>query len=318
MRLFDLRSMTRTEVVADVVLSVVFLTATAIFIGLRPDHWLLVGLFNVLYFASPTTRKLAVALLPFVVFAISYDWMRIKPNYEVNPIDVKDLYDAEMSWFGINVEGVRMIPGEYFNIHNTAVGDLLAGIFYLCWVPVPIAFGIWLYFKGEYLWYLRFALAFLFVNFLGFFFYYVHPAAPPWYVINYGFEADINTPGNVAGLSRFQELVGWLVFDNLYNKNANIFAAVPSLHAAYMLIALVYAKLSKQHWAMLAVFAVITVGIWWTAVYSAHHYIIDVLLGIACAIVGIAIFEWGLMRIGWFKRGIMRYENFINLATTTD
>ena len=314
MILFDIRSITRTEVVADVVLSAVFLAATAIFIGLRPDHWLLVGLFNVLYFASPRSRKLAVALLPFVIFAISYDWMRIKPNYEVNPVDVKGLYEAEKSLFGINVEGVTMIPGEYFNIHNTAIGDLLSGIFYLCWVPVPIAFGIWLFFKGEHLWYLRFALAFLFVNLLGFFFYYVHPAAPPWYVMSHGFDIDYSTPGNVAGLSRFQQLVGWNVFDGLYNKNANIFAAVPSLHAAYMLIALVYAKLSKQHWGILAVFAVITAGIWWTAVYSAHHYIIDVLLGIACAFLGIAIFEWGLLRIGCIKRGLNRYANYIGSA----
>ncbi|MBR1804513.1 MAG: inositol phosphorylceramide synthase [Muribaculaceae bacterium] len=311
MKLFDFHSITRTEVITDLVLTAVFLAATATFIGLRPDHLLLVGLFNFLFFATPTTRRLAVALLPFVVFAISYDWMRIKPNYEVNPIDVRGLYESEKSLFGITVEGTRMTLGEYFNIHNAPIGDFLSGIFYLCWVPVPIAFGIWLYFKGERLWYLRFALAFLFVNLLGFCIYYIHPAAPPWYVIKYGFEPVFNTPGNVAGLDRFQQLVGWNVFDGIYNKNANIFAAVPSLHAAYMLIALIYAKASKRSWAMMIVFAIITVGIWWTAVYTNHHYVIDVLLGIACAIVGIAIFEWGLLRIGCVKRGIDRYAEYI-------
>ena len=50
------------------------------------------GLFLVLFFAGKTTRKLAVALLPFVVFAVSYDWMRVYPNYQVNPIDVQGLY----------------------------------------------------------------------------------------------------------------------------------------------------------------------------------------------------------------------------------
>ena len=311
MKLFDFHSITRTEVITDVVLTAAFLAATAIFIGLRPDHLLLVGLFNLLFFATPTTRKLAVALLPFVVFAISYDWMRIKPNYEVNPIDIRGLYESEKSLFGFMVEGVRMTPGEYFNIHNAPIGDFFSGIFYLCWVPVPIAFGIWLYFKGEHMWYLRFALAFLFVNLLGFCFYYVHPAAPPWYVLNYGFEPIYNTPGNVAGLDRFQQLVGWNVFDGIYNKNANIFAAVPSLHAAYMLIALIYAKLSKQPRWMLALFAIITVGIWWTAVYTNHHYVIDVLLGIACAIVGIVLFEFALTRIGCLKRGLKRYAAYV-------
>lgn len=43
--------------------------------------------------------------------------------------------------------------------------------------------------------------------------------------------------------------------------------------------------------------AVITLGIWFTAVYTSHHYIIDVLLGIACALLGFIIFEYLLMRI---------------------
>ena len=44
------------------------------------------------------------------------------------------------------------------------------------------------------------------------------------------------------------------------------------------------------------IFAIITMGIWWTAVYSCHHYIIDVILGIATAIAGVLLFEKVLMR----------------------
>ena len=36
-----------------------------------------------------------MALLPFAVFGISYDWMNIVPNYEVNPIDIEGIYNAE-------------------------------------------------------------------------------------------------------------------------------------------------------------------------------------------------------------------------------
>ena len=39
-------------------------------------------------------------------------------------------------------------------------------------------------------------------------FQYIHPAAPPWYAMNYGFEPILDTPGNVAGLGRFDELLG--------------------------------------------------------------------------------------------------------------
>ena len=175
MKLFSLKELKPLEAGLAIALSTVFLVATGIFIGLRPDHILLIALFLVMFFASPASRRLAVALLPFMIFGISYDWMRIKPNYEVNPIDIRGIYEQEKLMFGITADGVRMIPGEYFNLHNWKVCDFLAGVFYLCWVPVPILFGLWLYFKGERKWYLRFSLAFLFVNLLGFSFYYVHP-----------------------------------------------------------------------------------------------------------------------------------------------
>ena len=67
-------------------------------------------------------------------------------------------------------------------------------------MPVPIAFGLWLYAVGQRREYLHFAIVFLLVNLLGFAGYYIHPAAPPWYVAQYGFEPIMDTGGNVAGL----------------------------------------------------------------------------------------------------------------------
>lgn len=299
------------ESVAVIGLSALFLMLTAACIGLRPEHIFMVALYLLLFFASQTTRKLAVALLPFALFGISYDWMRIFPNYEANPIDVEGLYNLEKSLFGINDNGQVLIPCEYFAIHNCRIADFLAGIFYLCWVPVPIAFGLWLYVKGERSLYLRFSMVFLFVNLIGFAGYYLHPAAPPWYAIQYGFEPILDTPGNVAGLGRFDDLTGLSIFDSIYGRNANVFAAVPSLHAAYMVIALAYAIMGKCNKYIIALFTVIMLGIWCTAVYSSHHYIVDVALGICCALLGIFVFEKGLMRAGWFKRFFNNYFTYI-------
>lgn len=289
-----------------------FFLVTGVFVTLRADHFLLAALFLGLFFASNPTRKLAVALIPFLIFAVSYDWMRIWPNYMVNDIDVRGLYEAERSCFGITTsEGVRMTLCEFFALHHCSVADVFAGIFYLCWVPLPIAFGLWLYFRGERRGYLHFALVFLLVNLIGFAGYYIHPAAPPWYVLQYGFDPVLGTPGNVAGLGRFDELVGLPIFQGIYGRNANVFAAVPSLHAAYMLVALLYAiKTRRSLWMRLA-FAVVMVGIWWTAVYSGHHYVIDVLLGISCALTGFLLFEYGLMRLSGFRRFMERYERYI-------
>jgi hypothetical protein len=169
-----------------------------------------------------------------------------------------------------------------------------------------------LFFKGERHYCLRFALAFLFVNLIGFVGYYVHPAAPPWYAINFGFEPDFSTPGNVAGLGRFDELIGFPVFHSIYVNNSNIFAAIPSLHSAYMLIATIYAVMSHQSKSIILCCIIVTLGIWATAVYSCHHYVIDVLLGILTTFVGIAIFELVVMRLPFFKRFFQYYANYIS------
>ena len=96
-KIFTLPSTKETTIV--VTLSTLFLLLTALCIGLRPEHLFMVGLYLLLFFASTATRKLAVALLPFALFGISYDWMRIYPNYEANPIDVENLYNLEKSLF---------------------------------------------------------------------------------------------------------------------------------------------------------------------------------------------------------------------------
>ena len=179
------------------------------------------------------TRRVPLALMPWVIFACSYDAMRLNPNYMVNDIDVRQLYDTELRWFGIALSsGETVIPGAWFAQHHHDVSDVMAGLFYLCWVPVPLAFALCLYFRGRYSVYLRFSIAFLVVNLIGFCGYYIHPAAPPWYALDYGFTPVLHTPGNMAGLARFDALTGLSVFHALYVQIANGFAAVPSLHAA--------------------------------------------------------------------------------------
>ncbi len=248
------------------------------------------------------TRAFALHFSPWFLFGICYDSMRLYPNYLVNDIDVQGLYEAEKSLFGFAASSAEelkaiadhtqtMVPGEFFKVHNCSFADFMAGCFYLCWVPVPVAFAVYLYLTHQKKWFLRFSWSFLVINLIGFVGYYIYPAAPPWYAMNYGFEPVLHTPGNVAGLGRFDTLTGIPVFHSIYGKNANVFAAVPSLHAAYMLVTTFYAVLSRKRWYTVTLFAFICLGIWWTAVYSGHHYIIDVMLGILTTVIGFLLME---------------------------
>lgn len=301
----------RRESLIIVVALAVWLGVTALCVGFRTEHLWLALLIGSLLFATAPTRRLMVALLPFIVFGISYDWMNIVHNYEVNPVDIRGLYETEKSLFGIAAGGELLTPNEFFARHTCAFMDFMGGFFYLCWVPVPILFGLWLYFKGQVKPYLHFALVFLLVNLIGFAGYYIHPAAPPWYVAKYGFDFMLGTPGDVAGLGAFDRMTGLGIFNGLYGRNANVFAAVPSLHSAYTLVAFIYSLRSRTPMWMRVALGVITLGIWFTAVYTSHHYIIDVTLGILCALLGFVIFEWGLMRIPAFARFIGRYAAYV-------
>jgi len=187
----------------------VWLAVTALCVGFRTEHIWLALLIAALFFACRPTRRLVVALLPFIVFGISYDWMNIVHNYEVNPVDIRGLYESEKQLFGITAaDGTLLTPNEFFALHRTALMDFLGGVFYLCWVPVPIIFGLWMYFSGKVKPYLHFALVFLLVNLIGFAGYYIHPAAPPWYVALHGFDFRLGVPGDVAGLGALTGEVG--------------------------------------------------------------------------------------------------------------
>lgn len=288
-----------------------WLLVTALFVGFRPEHILLALLVAALFFITPASRRLVVALLPFLVFGISYDWMNLCPNYEVNTVDVNDIYITEKALFGINTPEGELTPNEYFAIHRSGFMDFMSGIFYLCWVPLPIFYGLWLLATRHRSGYLHFSLVFLLVNFIGFALYYIYPAAPPWYIPLHGFDAVPGTPGDVAGLGAFDAMTGWNVFHGLYARNANVFAAFPSLHSAYTLVALIYAFRNKNSVCWKVVLAVVTIGIWFTAVYTSHHYIIDVLGGIMCAFAGYFFFESILMSISSFRHWVRRYRRYI-------
>jgi hypothetical protein len=299
---------------ATVVLGI-FGVLTALFADFRLEHALLILCGFILFFAGRPSRKLLVGLLPLILFGVSYDWMRIYPNYMVNPVDVEALYNLELTLFGVVEDGRRMILSEFFAARHHPAVDLLTGIFYLGWVPLPVAFALYLYRKKKREAFLCFSIVFLLTNLLGFIGYYLHPAAPPWYAMQYGFRPVPDTPGHPAGLARFDALVHIPIFHSIYGRNSNVFAAVPSLHSAYLIVALFYALKNRCRAAIVIPLAVFMCGIWFTAVYTAHHYVIDVLLGIFCALAAILMFELLCMRLPAFRRFLRRYLKYITHVT---
>ncbi|MDQ0638278.1 hypothetical protein QF042_001843 [Pedobacter sp. W3I1] len=276
-----------------VAVSAGYLLLSVLLVGFKTDQLVLIFIFNTLFFISKGTRQFILGFSIFIVYWILFDYMKAFPNYLFNTVYIEDLYNLEKNTFGINYHGLILTPNEYWKINSTAFLDVLTGFFYLMWVPVPLAFATYLFFKNKEQ-FVRFSLTFVWVNLLGFVLYYTFPAAPPWYVQEHGFEFIAKTAGNTAGLARFDHYFNITLFHGIYSKGSNVFAAMPSLHSSYPVI-VVYYGLKNRLGKINIFFFTVMLGIWFSAVYTSHHYMLDVLAGITCAFLGIISFNY-LMR----------------------
>lgn len=296
----NFKRFTKKNLIINGLLTVIYLTLNVVEGGPMAGHYILVVLWFALFYAHEKTRRFALGFSIFLIYWILYDSMRGLPNYKVSPVHIRQPYELEKAWFGIVYHHILLTPNEFFDAIHTRFLDVLTGLFYLNWVPVPIAFAIYLYFKDKEL-FTRFSVVFLLVNVAGFVIYYLYPEAPPWYVKIYGFKLQPGVQGHMAGLARFDQITGWNIFKALYEKNANVLAAMPSLHASYPVIVLFYAIKKKMGW-FTSFFIIFLLGIWFSAVYTGHHYVIDVIAGAILAVFTIFIFEHFIMKKPLFQK----------------
>ena len=154
-------------------------------------------------------------------------------------------------------------------------------VFYLAYMmhfvlPVGLALLIWKRHEARY-W--RYISAYLIVSFAGFITYVLFPAAPPWMAADKNYIEPI-----IRVSSDVWAALGLDNFPSFYNHvSPNPVAAVPSLHAAYAtLFVLFIYKLFKKRWAAIA--ALYPLLIYTGTVYQGEHYVFDILAGIIYAL----------------------------------
>ncbi|GAB2979667.1 phosphatase PAP2 family protein [Mucilaginibacter puniceus] len=290
-------------------LSIGYLILSYFIVGFKSDQLVLVAIFNTLFYSSIITRKFILGFSVFIVYWIIFDYMKAVPNYDFSTVHIADLYNFEKKLFGINFNGRLLTPNEYWAINGTSILDIVGGLFYLCWIPVPLGFATFLFFKNRKE-FLGFAITFFVVNLVGFVGYYTFPAAPPWYIHQHGFIFNPATKADIGGLAKFDQFFNVHIFKNIYSKGSNVFAAMPSLHSAYPIVVVYYGIRNKLGYANI-ILASVMVGIWLTAVYTSHHYILDVIAGIICAIIGIGIFHLLFTKVKFLKHFLNRYTLLI-------
>jgi hypothetical protein len=298
------------SIITVTLLSVAYILLSSWVVGFKSDQVVLLVIFNLCFYLSAITRKFILGFSVFIVYWILFDYMKAFPNYNVSTVHIADLYNFEKHLFGINYQGHILTPNEYWKINASTTLDIIAGLFYICWIPVPLGFGAYLFFKNRRE-FLSFAMTFLVVNLLGFVIYYSFPAAPPWYIQEHGFVFLPHTPGNTGGLIRFDHYFNVNIFQSIYQKGSNVFAAMPSLHSAYPIIVVYYAFKNHVGFGKF-ILSTVMVGIWLTAVYTSHHYILDVLVGICTAIFGINLFNVLFSKVPALTQFLDNYATFIS------
>jgi inositol phosphorylceramide synthase catalytic subunit len=257
-------------------------------VGFRAEYVLLSLVWTFITFAGPRSRRFANIALPFLCVGILYD--QILPHlfqYRPEP-HVADLYNFEKKWFGIHTANGVVIPAEWFRTHTSPWLDIPTGFGYMAYMFESFLVAIWMFFQDEERT-AKLAWAFLIVNLIGFTSWIVFPAAPPWYVAQYGLgPAHMDAIPSAAGAARFDQFFGISYFSGFYQRSHNVYGAMPSLHVAYPLVVYLSTVGMKQRWLKLFCFAFFLL-IAFAAVYLDHHYVIDAIAGIVVAFVA-----WGL------------------------
>jgi len=290
-RLAQLRAAPRFFTVVVPLFCVAYCGVLEALSGLGPEHFVVCGLLLFFSFASDLTRRLARVVFPFLLYAVVYDSMRWYEDYIRSPVvHLREPYDFDLRFFGIDEDGFALTPNEWFQRHTSRVLDLVCGLAYtpLFFIGESVALALFLFFKGAARRAERFVWIFVVANFVGFSLYYIYPAAPPWYVAAHGFVADFTVRASAAGALRFDQLLGLPIMASFYGKSADVFGAIPSLHVVYPFLALVYGfGLRRFRWLALGYWLLVC----FSAVYLDHHYVLDLLIGFALALLVMAAFR---------------------------
>jgi hypothetical protein len=257
--------------------------------GFRPDHVLLAAAVLAVGYGGPMAAPWFRLLLPVVLMAVVYDgqgYVRSVLHGHLT-IHVSQPADWDRALFGITTADGILTPPEWWQRHTHPALDVFCGAIYLSFIPTFIGVALWMRRPGADLGHRAHTAesmtwAFFWLGLISCLTYYLYPAAPPWYLADYGPGAAVlDAAPSAAGAARADALLGTTIFEQFYARSPNVFGAIPSLHVAIPLLAFIFNwRDCKLCWRLGAYTAVMA----FSAVYLNHHYIVDLLWGAAYAL----------------------------------
>jgi membrane-associated phospholipid phosphatase len=244
-------------------------------ISIEPE-WVLLALL-VIAVALGRGRSFLTDWTPFLLLFFAYEAMRgfaSKTNFTPH-----DLSGMERAVFAGTIPTLTL-QRAFYDPGVVGLQDIAGMFFYFMHfvLPIVIGFVFWVT-SREYYW--RFIAALLLMCFLAFVTYLFWPSAPPWWQLHDVVKINDQT---------VHRLWGFTAVSPIYHSfNPNSFAAFPSLHAAFPMLAAVYAW---QRYRLLAIgLALWSAAVAVSIVYLGEHYVVDALVSIVYVAVATILVE---------------------------
>lgn len=241
--------------------------------------------------------------IPFVFLVFGYEFLRgvageivtggervgTRARDELPNVHLESLIRFDLALFGGH-EPVSTIQGWLYTANDPQWWDFMAIVIYAFHFALPLLFAFLLWITGkDRFW--QFTLALCLMCYSAFLAFLLFPAAPPWLANTWGVVSGIGWPaGSVtarityAPIRQFDTLTIW------QDVSPHPVAAMPSLHAAFPWLVLLFA-VKFFGWKGLVVVPY-NMALWFTVVYLANHWVVDILAGMAWATVSFVVIDW--------------------------
>jgi membrane-associated phospholipid phosphatase len=269
--------------------------------------WLLTGLLASCVGRRPL-RTVFVDWLPFTSVLVAYDLTRGLADALGRPTMWTPQVALEKDLFGGNVPTIWL--QAHIKYAQAPWWEVVVSTTYVSYFIVPYLVAGLLWIRNRGLW-RKFAIQFLLINLIGLSVFIVLPSAPPWAASRCTAAEVTDHPSDPPclllenrlgdngllgaihnsnpGASRYVERLGTRGFEknglkiaaNVVNEgqaDVNEVAAIPSLHAALSMFLVVFLwPLTRRRWRVLLPIYPLVMA--FSLVYSAEHYVVDILCG---------------------------------------
>jgi hypothetical protein len=303
-RLYEVGRLRRSLALAGPAAYVVVLTAVVLGDGVplsrgRVLPWIVLGLLAFsLTNVHGWVRGVVLEWLPFALILTVYDLLRSQADTLFFSAHVRPQLHADEILFLGRVPTVwlqeRLWDGAgHLHWYDYATWAVYASYFLATYV---VAAFLWFFARDLFR---RFVVTVVLLSLMGFATYALFPAAPPWLASEQG--ALDPTTRSIAVIWSEIPVAHFNTFFEEGSQYSNPVAAVPSLHAAYtLLITLALWRLAPR-WGRVLL-AAYPCAMAFALVYTAEHYVADILLGFVYAVIAF----WAVTRLG--ERLIRRRE----------